>query len=311
MRRVDFLITAIRRLTENETVSSTNDISDDEFLQYINDGQDRLQSLLGATKNVSKIFTAEETVSLVQGQESYSIPDRVFMNKAIDLVEFSPTGLQTDYVIMRKVQPFNRDTNTTTYPDGYYRHSNKIYLVPIPSVSQGTLRIKYERTLDDLDKRRGTIQSVAGLTATTFTSLVVGSDADETSTPNLSSIDYICIVDKDGNRKAYNIPVGSYTAATNTLTPAAGFTFEKSTDTIVAGDYITFGKYTTTHSALPDNAERYLIHYAAEAIVHRDSGMGFAEQSMRLREIEEDIMKSMYQSSEIAYIPQFNEGEWW
>ena len=81
MRRVDFLITAVRNLSENQTVSSTNDIADEEFLQYLNDGQDRLQALICATKNSNRIFSTEQVISIVANQEGYTIPDRLFMNK--------------------------------------------------------------------------------------------------------------------------------------------------------------------------------------------------------------------------------------
>lgn len=314
MRRIDFLITSARRLSRNEdTPTTTSGIPDEEFIQYINDGQDRLQSLLCATKNINKIFATQKILSLVVNQEEYTIPDRVFLNKEFIQVEFSSSGAAGDYVVLDKVHLFNRDTNTSNYPVGYYRRSGKIYVNPIPSTSTGTLRVIYERTLDDLDKRRGQITTVNGLSSTTFTDIVINSTADETSTPNLSTIDYICIVDKDGNRKAYNIPVGNYNTGTNTLTPTAGFTFEAgSGDTIAVGDYVVFGKYTTTHSQLPDDAERYLIHYCAEMIFHRDSSTDVSKQSEKLQAMETDIIKAVgSQTSEIAYVPQLNRYDWY
>lgn len=311
MRRVDFLITDIRRISRNQlNPDGTASIPDEEILQYLNDAQDRLQGLIGATKGVDKIFTNQSIVNLVASQEAYSVPDRIFMNKGIDMVEFSASGLVTDYIILSKLNVFNRNTNSDAYPTGYFRRGGQVYLTPTPSTSSGSLRITYERTIDDLDKRRGVVQSISGLTSTTFTSLVVDSTADETSTPNLSTVDYVCIVDKDGTRKAFNIPVGSYVSGTNTLTPAAGFTFT-GTDTFTTGDYITFGKYHTTHSQLPDEAESYLIHYAVESILNKDSSDDIVTQSNKLRDLEASLLRGLTaQTSEIQRIPQLNLYEW-
>lgn len=311
MRRVDYLITDIRRISRNQAnPDGTVSIPDEEILQYLNDAQDRLQGLICATKGIDKIFSSQSVISVAAGQEAYPIPDRLYINKSMDLVEFSYTGISTDYVVLPKLNLFNRNTNQDSYPVGYYKRGGQVFLIPIPSASTGTIRITYERTADDLDKRRGGVQSVAGLTATGFTSLVVDSTADETSTPSLSSIDYVCIVDKDGARRAYNIPVASYIAGTNTLTPAAGFTFQTG-ETIAAGDYVVFGKYRTTHSQLPDEAESYLIHYAVESILHKDSSDDVTTQSAKLRELEESFIRGLTaQTSEIQRIPQLSYWEW-
>lgn len=98
----------------------------------------------------------------------------------------------------------------------------------------------FEGKLDRLDKRRGTVSVVSGLTSTTFTSITIDTDADETSVPNLSTIDYVCINDAFGNVKAYNIPVSNYNTGTNVLTPGT-FTFQAG-ETIAVNDFVTFRK---------------------------------------------------------------------
>lgn len=311
MRRVDYLITDIRRISRNGlNPDGTASIPDEEILQYLNDAQDRLQGLISSTKGIDKIFSTQGILSIVGLQEAYSIPDRLYMNKSVDLVEFSYTGLAADYIPLSKLNLFNRNTNQDNYPTGYFKRGGQIYLVPMPASSTGTVRVTYERTVDDLDKRRGGVQSVAGLTSTGFTSLVVDGTADETSNPSLSSIDYICIVDKDGNRKAYNIPVASYIAGTNTLTPAAGYTFQPG-ETIAAGDFIVFGKYHTTHSQLPEEAESYLIHYAVESILHKDSSDDVVVQNAKLKGLEEAFISGLTsQTSEVQRIPQLDLWEW-
>lgn len=311
MRRVDYLLTTIRNIGKNQNYSATEGVQDEQILQYINDAQDYLQSALNSTNTINKPFVTEKIVSIVANQDGYSIPGRIFYNKEIEQVEYSYDGQLQNYRVLDKVHFINRVTSSSNFVEGYYVRGNKIYLVPLANVSQGSIRVMFEYNLDDLDKRRGTVSVINGLTSTTFTDLVVGSDADESSTPNLSTIDYICINDKDGNVRVYNIPVGSYVAGTNTLTPAAGFTFQTG-ETFAPGDYITFGKYTTTHSKLPDECETYLVHYAVEQLLHTDSSDDTMKESAILQRLESGIIASSRgQTAEVARIPQVDWDEWY
>lgn len=312
MKRNDILISLARSMSENAPVSSQNDISDEEFLQYMNDAQDRCQALISNSRNTSKIFVKERIIDAVANQEEYAITDRVFFNKTIEQIEYSHDGTLSNYRLLEKLSFMNRDTNADSYPRGYYRRFGKFYPVPIVSVAGGKFRVMFERSLDDLEKRRATVASVAGLTSTTFTSITL-TDPDESSSPiNFTNVDYVCVCNKDGTVKAYNIPVGTYTAATNVLTPTAGFTFIYTGETIAAGDFVTFHKYTTTHSTLPDECERYLLHYTAESILHRDSSMDIITKSEILKRMEKDIVDIMKnQTGEVQYVPQMDINEWW
>lgn len=311
MKRVDFLLTEIRRLARNENYSATEGIIDEQLLRYLNDAQVYLQASLSNTNQTNKLFSSQKEISIIAGQEAYSVPGRLAMNKEFQLVEFSYDGNSNNYRPITKLQLFNRDTYQSDIASGYYIRNGNICLVPVPNTSSGRLRVLFEGTFDNLDKRRGTVQSVAGLTTTSFTSLTVASDADETSSPNLSNIDYICINDSDGNVKAYNIPVSSYVTATNVLTPAASFVFQ-SGETIAANDFITFGKYSTTHSKLFDECEPFLIHYVVEQILHADSSEDVVKQSAFLKRMLDSLIDACKsQTAEIQYIPQVDWSEWW
>ncbi len=314
MRRVDFLIADTRRVSRNEVnTDGTYSISDDEILRYINDAQDRLQGLIANQRSISKIFLVEKIIPTVAGQDGYSLNDRLFYNKEINQVEFSTTGNLGEYTVIPKMLDFNRDTNQSGLAIGYYTRLGKIYVIPVLDTSAGFLRILFERTLDDVDIRRGKISVVTGLTSTGFTSFTMDTSADayESGTPGFSTIDYVCVVSEDGGVKAYNIPVGSYVTGTNVLTPRAGFTFQTG-ETIAVNDYVVFGKYTTTHSQLSDECDRYLIHYAAYSLLHKDSSNDGSKEKELLDQIENDVVKSIArQTGELQFIPQYNEGEWY
>jgi hypothetical protein len=323
MKRVDVLITQARAISRNSAnADGTYSISDEEILQYLNDAQDRLQNKLCAQKNIAKIFVTQQIISVVSGQEAYTVPDRILLNKQIENVEFSYTGAVADYVRLEKLNFINRDTNSSTYPWGYIKRGGQILLQPTPSTTSGTIRVTYERELDDLDIPRGIISTVTGGTATQFTSVtVLGTPADtyETTTPGWSSMQYFCITDPlAGTRRCMNILINTYSTVTNVIAPNPSpyvFTANDSVPIAAAvgvnGDLCTFNKYTTCFSQLPDNCERYLIHYAANEVFKKDSSSDVSSQSDSLALIEQDIIEALKsQTSEVQYIPQADRYEW-
>lgn len=316
MRRSDVLITQARLVSRNAAnADGTKSHSDDEILQYLNDAQDRMQNRISAQKNIAKIFATQQIISLVANQEAYSIGDRVLMNKQIESVEFSASGLVTDYIRLEKLNMFNRDTNPTTYPWGYFKRGGQIFLQPTPSTATGTLRVTYERDLDDLDIPRGAISSIGSGTATEFATvtLTAAADAYEATTPGWSTQQYCCFVGATGGRKCFNVLIASYDTGTNLLTPSpTPFIYDTSFDSqLAAGDIAVFNKYTTTFSQLPDTCERYLIHYAGMCLFHIDSSEDFRKQQDFVAEMEEDILVQLKsQTSEVQFIPQGDRYEW-
>lgn len=315
MRRTDALITAARVISRNAANSDgTFAIASDEILQYLNDAQDRLQNLISAKKNIAKIFATQTIVSLVADQEAYSIPDRLLLNKQIENVEFSYDGAIGNYVQLEKINFFNRNTYSSNYPWGYFKRGGQIFLQPPPTGSSGTLRITYERDLDDLDIPRGVISAIGSGTATEFATVTLDTTADayESTTPGWSNIQYASFVDAFGVRKCFNVLSGSYNTGTNLFTPSpTPFIYGSSDSALAVGDVATFGKYTTTFSQLPDSCERYLIHYAAAELFGRDSSNDYSKQVETVAEIEEDILRALAaQTSETQFIPRLNPYDW-
>lgn len=316
MRRVDQLITQARLVSRNTANSDgTFGIPDNEILQYLNDAQDKLQNLISAKKNISKIFNTQQIIPVVGNQEAYSIPDRVLMNKQIDMVEFSADSTIGNYVRLEKLNFFNRDTNTTTYPWGYFKRGGQIFLQPTPATTAGSIRVTYERDLDDLDIPRASISVITGGTSTQFTTITLGTPADsyESTTPGFSNAQYISIVDAFGVRKCFNILVGSYDTGTNILTPSPSpFIYSSADSALATTDIVVFGKYTTTFSQLPDSCERYLIHSAAADLFAKDSSADYTKQADLVASIEDDILRALAaQTSEVQYVPQQDRYEWW
>lgn len=308
MRRLSQLITQVRRATENTSYDDSTGISDEEFIQYANDAQERIQSLISTANE--EIFQEEAIISLIQGQEEYDIPVDAFLTTRIQNIEFSSSG-ERNYSNLPQGTMKNRvSTNSNSnVPYFYIRKSNKILIQPTPS-GGGSIRVVYQKKLPKLDKRRGTVlSSVLDNSANTITNLFL----DTTSTIDVEPIKtegYISVVDKDGNIKMKMIPVQDVNGTSGEITVYPGFVFENG-ETISSDDYVVLGKVATTNSELPDICERYLISYMAWKILKRDSSDDSSEQNSELKEIENDIVMSYSEADQDVHRITILNGDFW
>jgi len=304
MRRIDFLLTQARRQTENEEFSATTGINDEELLQYVNDAQYRMLSLITSTHPT--VFVKESAdISVVTDQEQYSLPDDVFLENRISAVEFSSTNLDRDF---RKLEPITlaeRSAGARGFPNAYIRRSGKILLSPIPSTSTGKLRINYVRRIAEIDKRRGKISAVTlNNTLNTITSLTIDTSEENFDFDTLTAQDFISIVDKNGVQQMVAIDIDSLNESTGVVTVNSTFVFAEG-ETIVVGDFVCAGKNNSTHSELPKICERYLIAYIAWKILKKDSSEDSFEQRNEIKSMETDILEAFGDTTDdLIFIPQ-------
>jgi hypothetical protein len=297
MRYIGDLITEVRRDTENDSYSSNSPdeygIKTEDFFRYANFAVQRLQAKLIASN--ATIFRRQTDIQLVANQAEYSIPDNVYLSESIVDMKYSPNGQETDLREIREIADSNRYYGDGSHINAYVRRQGKIYTSPKPNSSQGFLRTTYQRAIDQLDLRRGVItsSSVAGggtLSADTLTISTTGDDPDRIS--NVSD-KYLCVVDKDGNVKARNIPYTAYTSGTGAFTHPAHVLGDL--ESITTGDYITVGKYTSTHLtdiAYPE-VEKYLQLYMAMKILGRDSNTDMVVIRSEFYDMENTLMESV------------------
>lgn len=314
MKYVQSILTDARRLSKNEdfTADATTGESlgghiNDELLRYINDAQDLLQSKISNAHSSVSPFATSKEVTTVADQRAYSISDRVFYNKEFITIRYSHSGNLSDYgKPLDKLHPMNDISDTGEYPVGYYRQGGYFYPIPILNRANAKFEVKYERALDDLALRVGTV-TARTLSSTQLTALTISTATDDSVALGNAADKYLCVCDKDGVVKMYNIPFTSYNSGTGVFTLDA-FTFA-SGETVAVGDYITLGKYTTTHSKLADECESYLSYYCACILLGpKDVTGAYARLSEVLwgkGGMEETIIR-MYkqQSQEIDRIPQ-------
>lgn len=320
MRYLKYLIQQVRAETENEEVSDFVGIQDQEFIQYFNDAQARIQSRIIAQH--PSVFVEEVIIDIVSGQEAYNLPSDAYLGNKVSNVEYSFTGKEEDFYALEEASLKRRSSGIEGSPSRYIRKSGKLLLAPVPS--QGKIKINYIRRVKELDLRRGAVRypisdlsSGANLifNSTLFTTDTTGSSNASTEKSSLEKNEYICVVDKDGITKMKNIPLTGFSTSleggTSEIVLQLGSHTPEAGESISAGDYVVGGKDTSTHSSLPTELERYLIAYCSWKILKRDSSVDSQEAVQELIQMEQDIIAGYAAiSDDIRNIPEINDDGW-
>lgn len=283
MRNLELLITQARRATENLEFSDTVGLSDNEFIQYANDAQDQLESVI--SKVNSDLFMTSKIISLSQGVDSYQIPTDALLGTKVAVVLYSPNGIEQNYRPLNQGRPSEIVGSFTGTPSFFVRLGTQIKLIPAPQSSSATLKLHYVQKLPRLDVRTGTISAIT-LGTSTITSLTLDT-ADTIDRAKLLEEGFVTIVSSTGVVKMKSVPVVDVDETTGAVTLDA-FTFE-SGETAAVGDYLIRGMRSTSHSQLPDICERYLLSYMQWRILKRDSSSDAMEQKNELDMMEQSI----------------------
>ena len=309
MRRADQLIKVIRRQSENVQIDADDGIGDDEVIQFMNDGQERIESAIVRTHE--KAFATDSFIDLVANQEIYTLPFGTYINHSIISVEYSFTGRAEDYVPLRRAKIIER-TSFRGFPSVYIPRVREIIVNPVAdrSVTAG-LRLTSNPKHPRMDKRRGIITAVT-IVANAITNLVV--DANSGTVPYDSAafeeFDRISIVDVDGVQTAKNIPLESADSS-GTITIRTSFALSTG-ETISVGDYVVLGENATTHLQMPQITEKYLIEYATWKMMMRDSSSDSNQQASVVAALEADIVDAFAEiSSDVDRIPVINADNIW
>lgn len=302
MRITELLIEQIRRQTENTNPLSIDDaITDDEIIQYLNDAQERIESLIVRQHN--SIFAKEVLYDVVRHKEVYELPIDTYINRYIVSIEYAQNG-RADYFDKLQRAVMAQRTSIDGYPCQYIPRSNEIIINPIPDNSvAGGFRITYNPRHPGLDKRRGVINTAeVNDTSKKIISLSLQVN-DLFNSEDFNNIDYICFVDRYGNSNMRAIPIIEV-QDDGTVIVDPDFTFQDGEN--LTG-YVVRGKFATTHSQLPHNCEKYLLAYGAWKIFKRDSSTDSTEQQRELSAIESDIVDSFAQDNgDVQGIPIIN-----
>jgi hypothetical protein len=308
-RYVSYLIDDVRTSTENTDFSDTVGIKDAEFLRFLNDAQYRIHSKI--VQQHPSVFITEYTTSVVGDQEAYSLPLKAMMGNKVTQVEYTSQSSGTQYYYpLRPGSLFQRSSgpgsgSSIGAPTHYIRKGGQILLSPIPTSSNGTLKINYVHKMPRLDLRRGSVASVTLDSSTnTISALSLDVSTDVIDSTELDKFTRLSIVDEEGNVKMSNIKYTAIDSGTGVVTVDSSFTYDTG-ETISTGNYVVAGPYSTTHVMLDDMVERYLISYCTFKILQRDSNVtDLTTQQNILLEMENEIVQAYAEiSDDIMEIP--------
>lgn len=300
MRKLETLITASRRATENQEYTDTAGLQDEEFIQYFNDAQEEIQAILN--QSFPHVLMKIKEISCVNGQEEYSIPSDVFMGTRIDTIEFTQSGDSKNYYPLKKGSLKERLSGVQMDPSFYIRNGNYVYLEPKPQSSGSKIRVTYQRTVPKLDIQRATVSAVTLDTNTNTITALTLDDQLTMDTTALLEENFITIADKNGNIKMQGIPISAISLA-GVVTVDPGFVYE-SGETIDAGDFVFRGKYACNFSQLPDLCEKYLLEYTNARVLIRDSSGDSAPVAQILAKIESTLQTAFAEpDNDPDYVP--------
>lgn len=300
MRYIGSLIEESQRDTNNAGSSSTSGVSPEDFLRYMQNGQERLFALI--LQENSEKFQSQEILPLVADQESYTLTSNLYLDRIVN-VEFSTDGTVRNYVKLPEVSIVQRNTYPQSYPSAYYRQNGKVCLVPVPSQSTGSIRVTFEEALDSPTLRRGRVNGTPSGLTIDLTHSTFGAPSTENEALFVEGA-YVCVSDIMGNVMMKNGIIDSYTAASDAITltsNVSNYLVGSYALANLANGFLTVGKHTTTHSKLLGDllvAERYLIAYCNWKVFGRNAAT--AEKAKvfetELNGIESEILNSFKQS---------------
>lgn len=318
-KRCAQLLRRIRERSDNLDYGSESGISDEQLVDYINDGLAKMQSHLA--EQHSEAFGTTALLSLTPGVEQYDLPEEMLEGAGLLLVEHKFDSQY--YRKLNKVSMGERSDGSTYDPRSYIRKGRRIYLRPIPARgSDDELRIEYVRRWDRIGVRRGTV--TAATIGTSVTDITVAtklyntgdefrdSDLRQADLNSILGSDYICIVDRDGNYLAKNIPIDT------DLSPITGVTSIQLSvpshiladgETIPVGAYIVLEKDTSTHQLELDRTmERFLIEFSVWRVKSQDASNEAYEQQGYLKSIMDDILAAYaMMDNTVQLIPELPE----
>lgn len=282
-RYIGDLISDQRFDTQNE---DTDAISSSQFLRYNQYAQHRLYGRI--TLGFSWLFEETITTAVVADQATYNVEDNLAFGTRITNVEYSETGNTGTWKPLKVTTDRYRDIVTRGRPWEWLRRHGSVVIRPVPDSSTGYLRITYERAMDRLALR------VAQINGTPSGTTISTDNIDTTLTSLLTANAFVCVSDINGVPLLYNGIISSWSSPTLTLTANVEDYLETGYSlSDLDNAFITVGKYTTTHSKFPNEAEGYFNEYVNRKINGIEDNDTFDLTEAQLTEQEQMIVAAM------------------
>jgi hypothetical protein len=279
MRQVKFLIKEAK--TNTNTVDNES-ISDELCSQLLNRCQDFIMAELYNRNIKSNVFRGTQEITISPGVDTYDLPADIYAVNSISSV--SQAYENGTFRTLRQISEKDRGLK-----EGYFVARNSIIFSP----KQNSLRVvglSYTQKLPKVYISYGTVISV------TPTTILLDEYSD------LSSVDdFLCVVDSNGSIIVDSV---SFTQSDEVLTVA-------STAGILAGMKVVPGKYSSTHSSLPDECESSLVFMLEKLIQARLSSSDIEIGTILSKDQVDQIGEMFSDNSGDSFMPPILEYTEW
>jgi hypothetical protein len=311
-RRLEEMITDARAQAYSEDYSLTEGWDDNVVARLFNLGLNRLYHAITQIDNPANI--EEFTADIVSGQQSYDIPIHVFMAIRIMDVRYQWGTQAYEFTTLKQGMIQDRFSYPINIPDTYCIRDGKILLSPTPNLTKSdALIVNFQKRMRSVDVRRGLLASKTDSPVTITLSFTSTSSKNANMQTNaeslLDKIDYICLVDREGEPIVSQIPVNNYNSSTKVITAETTYSFPTAElaaldAAIAAGTavYVVSGSYASTHSELDTQCEDYLIEFVIARLLRLQSNQGeMQEAKEREREAMNDLVNAYRRYRESVY----------
>ncbi len=282
LERLDVLIKEARSFSLNSDYSDDSGIPQSFFISAAQNANVALNRAI--VKEVPEVFADYIEINAVQDEDEYDQPTDIFAENMVYSIDYSADGNTASWYPLDKGA--FREAQYSGEPEEYVLDNGKIFISPTPNSSSGIFRVRYEKRKDNLDIRRGKVESITGTLPSPLTIVLV--DDSWLSTELAEPFEYVCINDAYGTILMRNVPIDSYDETTHTLTIVSGFESEDG-ETLPVGSYVTIGKDTTTHPKYSYMCKDYFLTYMQLAAMDIHSSTDSIETNPKLREVKEEI----------------------
>ena len=276
------LISAQRLDTRNQDIEA---IEDSDLLRYNQYAQDRIYGLIALDYNW--VFERQIEIDIVANQKVYPINDNLAFGTRIVSVEYRHTPTSRYFPVPPTPDRYTEMQGGYLKPIYYRRRHGDVVIEPTPSQASGNLRVTYERGLDRLALRSARVLSVPDVDKILLNAPTTATEASFTNGA------LVCFTDLNGNPIAYNCEVSSYDVTTDIITFANSldnYLVEGYDSTDLVDSFLTLGRYTTTHSPLPNEAEGFFIEWVNRKLHNVESSDQFDATNLLLKEIKDTIV---------------------
>lgn len=264
--------------TDTDAISSANILRYNQYAQHYLYGR--------VTRGYSWLFEEIITTNIVANQANYDVNDNLAFGTRITNVEYSYDG--TKFFPLQITKDRYRTITYSGRPRFWRRRHGTVVIEPVPNVAEGVLRITYERAMDRLAFRAAQVNGTPSGTTIALDNI------DSTEESKITTNAFVCITDINGVPLLYNGIVSSYSSPTITLTADVEDYLETGvTLADLDNAFVTIGKYTTTHSQFPNEAEGYFTEYVNRKLNNIEDAEEYNLTNEQLTDQEKMIVNAM------------------